>query len=165
MEPEVLMDGDHDLEKCLEVTEKTLHTVFNQLIQQNVILESLILKPNMILPGLRCSTQNSADEVADATINCFLKVVPAAVPGITFLSGGQSPELASARLNAMNLKYKLRLPWAVSFSFSRAIQQPALELWKGEESNVAAAQKALHHRAECNSAARHGLYNSSMEKV
>lgn len=163
VEPEVLMEGDHSLESCLEVTEKTLRSVFNQLSLQGVILESMILKPNMILPGLNCAKQEGVDEVADTTISCFLRVVPAAVPGIAFLSGGQSPELASARLNAMNLRYKSKLPWAVAFSFSRAIQQPAMEIWKGEENNVLIAQKALYHRAECNSAARRGLYVPSME--
>lgn len=163
VEPEVLMEGDHSLESCLEVTEKTLRSVFNQLSLQGVILESMILKPNMILPGLNCAKQEGVDEIADTTISCFLRVVPAAVPGVAFLSGGQSPELASARLNAMNLRYKSKLPWAVAFSFSRAIQQPAMEIWKGEENNVMAAQKALYHRAECNSAARRGLYVPSME--
>ena len=104
------------------------------------------------------------DEVADATVKCLLRTVPAAVPAIAFLSGGQSAELASARLNAMNLRFKSRLPWAVAFSFARAIQQPALELWKGQEANVPAAQQALFHRALCNQAARRGEYNEAMEK-
>jgi fructose-bisphosphate aldolase class I len=103
------------------------------------------------------------DEVADATVKCLLRVVPAAVPGIAFLSGGQSGELASARLNAMNVRFKLRMPWAVAFSFARAIQQPALQIWHGEESNVTAAQKALYHRAMCNRAARQGAYSPAME--
>lgn len=164
VEPEVLMDGDHTLERCREVTEKTLHTVFNQLYNQGVLLEGMILKPNMVLPGLKCSKQESVDEVADATVNCLLRTVPAAVPGIAFLSGGQSPELASARLNAMNLRFKNRLPWALTFSFSRAIQQPALDLWNGKEANVSGAQKALYHRAKCNKAARQGKYTSNMER-
>jgi fructose-bisphosphate aldolase, class I len=104
------------------------------------------------------------DEVADATVSCFLRAVPAAVPAIAFLSGGQSPELASARLNAMNVRFKSRLPWALAFSFARAIQQPALELWKGQEANVPAAQQALYHRARCNQVARRGEYNAAMEK-
>jgi fructose-bisphosphate aldolase class I len=128
------------------------------------MLEGVILKPNMILPGLSCPHQEGADEVADATVNCLLRTVPAAVPAIAFLSGGQSPELASARLNAMNLRFKSRLPWAVAFSFSRAIQQPALEIWKGQEANVLAAQQALYHRARCNQAARRGEYDAAMEK-
>ena len=158
VEPEVLMDGDHTMERCFEVTEQVLHTVFNQLYTQGVILEGMILKPNMIVPGLDCPTQESIDEVANATIKCLLNTVPAAVPGIAFLSGGQSPELASARLNAMNVLFKSKLPWEVSFSFGRAIQQPALEIWHGEYANVLAAQQALYHRANCNRAARRGEY-------
>jgi fructose-bisphosphate aldolase class I len=164
VEPEVLMDGDHTLERCFEVTEEVLREVFCQLYSQGVMLEGVILKPNMILPGLSCPHQEAADEVADATVNCLLRAVPAAVPAIAFLSGGQSPELASARLNAMNLRFKSRLPWAVAFSFSRAIQQPALEIWKGQEANVLAAQQALYHRACCNQAARRGDYSAAMEK-
>ena len=164
VEPEVLMDGDHSLARCLEVTEQVLHIVFGQLYKQGVILEGMILKPNMVVPGLNCSKQESIDNVADATIKCFLRVVPAAVPGIAFLSGGQSAELASLRLNAMNVKYKSQLPWEVAFSFARAIQQPALELWRGKETNVKEAQKALFHRAKCNLAARRGEYTMEMEK-
>jgi fructose-bisphosphate aldolase class I len=113
---------------------------------------------------LACPKQESIDEVADATVNCFLRAVPAAVPAIAFLSGGQSAELASARLNAMNIRFKSRLPWALAFSFARAIQQPALELWKGQDANVSAAQQALVHRARCNRAARRGEYFQAMEK-
>lgn len=135
------------------------------------MLEGTILKPNMVLPGLTCSQQESVDEVADATVNCFLRAVPAAVPGIAFLSGGQSGELASARLNAMNFRFKSRSPpvgqspspWALAFSFGRAIQQPALEIWQGKEANVSKAQQALLHRAKCNWAARRGEYNAAME--
>ena len=123
----------------------------------------MILKPNMVLPGLTCPKQETVDEVADATVRCLLRAVPAAVPGIAFLSGGQSGELASARLNAMNVRFKSRLPWALAFSFARAIQQPALEIWQGEEANVLAAQQALYHRARCNRAARRGEYNAAME--
>ncbi len=164
VEPEVLMDGDHTMERCFEVTEQVLHTVFNQLYKQGVVLEGMILKPNMIVPGLACKKQDSIDEVADATVKCLLRAVPAAVPGIAFLSGGQSPELASARLNAMNVRFKNKLPWELSFSFGRAIQQPALDIWNGNEKNVPEAQKALYHRAVCNRAARQGEYNSEMEK-
>jgi fructose-bisphosphate aldolase, class I len=164
VEPEVLMDGDHTLERCGEVTEEVLHSVFNQLYSQRVALEGMILKPNMVLPGLRCRTQATVDEVAEATVRCLLRAVPAAVPGIAFLSGGQSGELASARLNAMNAGFRSRLPWALTFSFARAIQQPALEIWQGRETNVATAQNALHHRANCNRAARRGEYNAEMEK-
>jgi fructose-bisphosphate aldolase class I len=164
VEPEVLMDGEHSLEQCYKVTDELLRTVFSQLFAQRVMLEGMILKPNMVLPGLACTRQETVDEVADATVRCFLRAVPAAVPAIAFLSGGQSPELASARLNAMNLRFKSRLPWAVAFSFSRAIQQPALEIWKGQDNNVVAAQEALYHRARCNQAARRGEYGAAMEK-
>jgi len=139
VEPEVLMDGDHTLEQCARVTEAALHTVFCQLYRQRVLFEGMILKPNMVLPGLTCPQQAAVDEVADATVRCLLRAVPAAVPGIAFLSGSQSGELASARLNAMNVRFKSRLPWALAFSFARAIQQPALEIWQGEEANVVAA--------------------------
>jgi fructose-bisphosphate aldolase class I len=150
----------------------------------------MILKPNMVLPGLTCPPQEEVKEVAvgeqryqvrladrqrnevedvgevaDATVRCLLRAVPAAVPGITFLSGGQSAELASARLNAMNVRFKSRLPWALAFSFARAIQQPALEIWRGKEAHVLAAQQALNHRALCNRAARRGEYNAGMEKT
>jgi fructose-bisphosphate aldolase, class I len=163
VEPEVLMDGEHTLARCCEVTEQVLRTVFNQLYTQRVMLEGMILKPNMVLPGLTCSQQAVVDEVADATVRCFLRSVPAAVPAIAFLSGGQSAELASARLNAINVRFKSRRPWALSFSFGRALQQPALEIWRGEEAHVPAAQKALFHRARCNQAARRGKYDSAME--
>jgi fructose-bisphosphate aldolase class I len=163
VEPEVLMEGGHDLERCREVTEEVLHSVFNQLYSQGVRLEGMILKPNMVLPGLTCPLQDKVDVVADATVKCLLRSVPAAVPGIAFLSGGQSGALASARLNAMNLRFKSRLPWALAFSFARAIQQPALEIWQGKAANVPAAQQALLHRAECNRAARRGQYSAAME--
>jgi fructose-bisphosphate aldolase class I len=164
VEPEVLMEGDHTLERCRVVTEEVLRTVFNQLYTQRVMLEGMILKPNMVLPGLTCLRQEGVDEVAGATVRSLLWTVPAAVPGIAFLSGGQSAELASARFNAMNVGSKSRLPWALAFSFARAIQQPALEIWQGKEANVLAAQRALYHRARCNSAARRGEYNAAMER-
>jgi len=165
VEPEVLMDGEHSLDRCREVTEEVLRTVFNHLYTQRVMLEGLILKPNMVLPGLACPLQESVDEIADATVRCLLRAVPAAVPGVAFLSGGQPGELASARLNAMNVRFKSRLPWAVAFSFARAIQQPALEIWRGKESNVVVAQQALSHRARCNRAARRGEYNAAMDEA
>lgn len=165
VEPEVLMDGDHTLERCYEVTSEALHTVFNHLYNQDVVFEHMILKPNMVISGNGCPQQASVDEVAEATIKCLLKNVPAAVQGIAFLSGGQSNELASAHLNTMNAKFGSQLPWPVTFSYARAIQQPALDLWKGQESNVSAAQQALVHRAECNSAARKGQYSPDMEKA
>ena len=170
IEPEVLMEGDHTLERCREVTQEVLRTVFHQLETQGVMLEGMLLKPNMVLSGLSCPDQETVEAVADATLTCLLRTVPAAVPGITFLSGGQSPELASARLNAMhlmnamNLRFRGRLPWAVAFSFARAIQQPALEIWHGEEANVQVAQRALLHRAECDRAARRGEYSAAMDQ-
>lgn len=163
VEPEVLMDGDHTLKRCFEVTEEVLRTVFNRLYMQRVMLNGMILKPNMVLPGLTCPKQETVDEVADATVRCLLQAAPAAVPGIAFLSGGQSAELASARLNAMNVRFQSRLPWALAFSFARAIQQPALEIWQGQEAHIQAAQQALLHRARCNQAARRGEYNAAME--
>ena len=163
VEPEVLMDGEHSLARCSEVTEEVLRAVFNHIYSQRVMLEGLILKPNMVLPGLTCPEQETVDEVADATVKCLLRAVPAAVPGIAFLSGGQAGELASARLNAMNVRFKSRMPWALAFSFARAIQQPALDIWHGKESNVLAAQQALYHRATCNRAARRGTYDATME--
>jgi fructose-bisphosphate aldolase class I len=184
------MEGGHTLARCGEVTEEVLRTVFNQLSIQRVMLEGMILKPNMVLRGLTCPEQQEVkevaigeqqyqvrltdreqdgledvDEVADATVRCLLRAVPAAVPGIAFLSGGQPAELASARLNAMNVRFKSRLPWALAFSFARAIQQPALEIWKGSKANVLAAQQALYHRARCNRAARRGEYTAAMERA
>jgi fructose-bisphosphate aldolase class I len=164
VEPEVLMDGEHTLARCCEVTEEVLRTVFNRLYEQRVMLEGMILKPNMVLPGLASPKQETVDEVADATVRCLLQAVPGAVPGIAFLSGGQSSELASARLNAMNVRFKSRLPWALAFSYARAIQQPALEIWRGEQGRALAAQEALYHRAWCNRAARRGEYEAAMEK-
>lgn len=165
VEPEVLMDGSHTLERCHDVTEQALRTVFNQLYSQRVMLEGMILKPNMILPGLTCPKQESLEAVVDATVKTLLRAVPAAVPGIAFLSGGQSAELASARLNAMNASFKSQLPWPLAFSFARAIQQPALEKWKGAEANVPAAQQALLHRARCDQAARRGDYIAAQDRL
>ena len=159
VEPEVLMEGGHSLARCAEITEETLHVVFAQLRSQGVLLEGMLLKPNMVLPGEACPKQESVDEVADATVSCLLRAVPAAVPGIAFLSGGQSAQLASARLNAMNARFKSRLPWALAFSYSRAVQKPALDAWKGEAAHVASAQQALVHRTRCNQAARRGDYD------
>jgi fructose-bisphosphate aldolase class I len=165
VEPEVLMDGSHDLKKCFDVTTKVLHVLFDQLFTQNVNLQAVILKPNMVLPGLSCARQASIDNVAEATISCLLQSVPPAVPGVAFLSGGQSPEMATAHLNAMHVKYKGKLPWALTFSFARAIQEPALELWKGKDENVKIAQQMLYHRASLDNAARRGEYKPGMEKV
>lgn len=163
VEPEVLMEGEHTMEQCHQVTEELLRAVFNQLYTQGVMLEGLILKPNMVLPGLSCSKQNTVDDVAEATLNCLLRAVPGAVAGIAFLSGGQSAELASTRLNAINSKLNLKRPWPLAFSFARAIQQPALEIWHGESKNIEAAQSALLHRAQCNKFARAGEYNANTE--
>lgn len=164
VEPEVLMDGNHSLHRCYEVTEHALKALFEALYYFRVDLQGIILKPNMVLPGKECSDKNSIDEVAAATVKCFLSAVPAAVPAIAFLSGGQSPQQASQHLNAINKDYKDRLPWIVAFSFARAIQQPCLEAWKGKDANVEIAQKLLYHRAKLSAAARRGEYKSSMEE-
>ncbi|HUH73011.1 MAG TPA: class I fructose-bisphosphate aldolase [Chitinophagales bacterium] len=163
VEPEVLMDGNHTIQKCYEVTEHVLKILFEQLYEFRVDLEGMILKPNMVIAGKDCPTQNSIDEVAEATVNCFLASVPAAVPVIAFLSGGQSPEEADAHLNAIHQNFKDQLPWIVSFSFARAIQQPALDIWKGEEKNVEKAQEMLFQRAKDSAAARRGVYHKAME--
>jgi fructose-bisphosphate aldolase class I len=190
VEPEVLMEGGHTLERCSAVTEEVLRNVFIQLNCQRVLLEGMILKPNMVLPGLTCppnqevkevgigeqqyqvrltdrqpDEEQDIDEVANITVKTLWRTVPAAVPGIAFLSGGQSAELASTRLNVMNLRFKSQLPWALAFSFARAIQQPALEIWRGKEANVPAAQQVLLHRAKCNRAARRGEYTGAMERT
>ncbi|MBL4678930.1 MAG: fructose-bisphosphate aldolase class I [Mucilaginibacter sp.] len=163
VEPEVLMDGDHSLQRCLEVTTEVLHAVFNALYEQHVAFEGMILKPNMVLPGSQAANQSSAKEIADATVQCFLRTVPAAVPGIAFLSGGQDAELATERLNAMHVQYDNVMPWALTFSFSRAIQQPALDKWAGDDANVTEAQKLLVNRARLNNLARRGEYTPQME--
>lgn len=163
VEPEVLMDGDHTLARCRDVTEATLHVVFDQLHGQRVLLEGMLLKPNMVLPGADAADPSGIEAVADATIGCFLRVVPAAVPGITFLSGGQPSKLASAHLNAMCVRFRGGMPWALAFSFARAIGQPALEIWAGQPANVAAAQQALFRRADCNRAARRGDYDTAAD--
>ena len=164
VEPEVLMDGSHTLERCAEVTQEVLRTVFRQLYMQRVILEGMLLKPSMVVPGVGCSQQESVDDIADATVNCLLRAVPAAIVGVAFLSGGQTAELASARLNAINIRYKRRMPCPLTFSFARAVQQPALEILRGEEANVARAQTALLHRANCNRAACRGEYTAEMDR-
>jgi fructose-bisphosphate aldolase class I len=165
VEPEVLMDGSHDLQRCLEVTGRVLRAVFNQLHIQRVLLEGIILKPNMVLPGEECPHQDGMEQVADATVRCFLRSVPAAVAGIAFLSGGQPGELACARLSAMNVRFASKMPWPLTFSFARAIQHPALDIWSGHDASVKAAQKSLLHRAKCSRAARRGEYNAAMEKT
>jgi fructose-bisphosphate aldolase class I len=164
VELEVLMDGSETLERCALVTEKALYEVFNQLIRQGVALEHLILKTNMILPGLNCSRQVSADQIAQASVQVLLRAVPAAVPGVAFLSGGQTGEAASTRLNLMNERYGGDVPWKLTFSFSRALQYPALQVWAGREKNKIAAQRMLLLRAKCNAAASTGTYLNEMEK-
>ncbi len=166
VEPEVLATGDETLETCRAVTEAVLQAVFDQLRRQQVALEGMILKPNMVTPGLARPAQDGVDAVAAATVDCLRRAAPAAVPGIAFLSGGQSDQLASARLNAMAILRKsadARLPWALSFSYGRALQRAALELWRGDPAQVPAAQRALLHRAQCNRAARQGEYTAQME--
>jgi fructose-bisphosphate aldolase class I len=162
VEPEVLMDGDHTIERSFEVTSRTLHAVFTELRDQRVHPEGMLLKPNMVLSGYECPEQASHDEVAAETIRCFERHVPAAVPGIVFLSGGQSDEDATANLNAMNALGEH--PWQLSFSYGRALQAPALKAWAGKEENVEAAQRAYYHRAKMNSAARTGMYAPEMER-
>jgi fructose-bisphosphate aldolase class I len=163
VEPEVLMDGDHTADRCMEVTETVLRSLFNALARHNVLLEGTILKPNMIVSGKKCATQASIAEVAEKTITVFKRTVPAAVPGIVFLSGGQSDELATAHLDAMN---KIgNLPWALSFSYGRALQAAPQKAWGGKAENVPAAQKAFAHRAKMNSLAALGKWDASMEKA
>lgn len=164
VEPEVLIDGDHSIERCYDVTQETLHTVFDQLYRQEVALDQMILKPSMVISGLESSAPASVEQVAEMTIRCLLNTVPASVPGVAFLSGGQSNEQASAHLNEMNAKYGDRCPWRVTFSYARAIQQPALDYWRGNDANVPHAQQLLLHRARCNSAASMGQYSPDMEK-
>jgi fructose-bisphosphate aldolase, class I len=162
IEPEVLMDGNHTLETCAVVTQTVLARLFAELANQRVALETLLLKPNMILAGKDCLDQPTVEQVADATITCLLRTVPPAVPGIAFLSGGQSPQQATERLRAMHEqfagRFAGRLPWAVTFSFSRAVQQPAVDAWRGQDVNVSVAQQALLDRVRANAAARRGQY-------
>jgi fructose-bisphosphate aldolase class I len=162
VEPEVLMDGDHTIERSFEVTSRTLHAVFTELRDQRVQPEGILLKPNMVLPGYECPQQATDEEIARETVRCFLRHVPAAVPGIVFLSGGQSEEEATSRLNAMNALGPH--PWKLSFSYGRALQAAALKAWGGKEENVEAAQRAYYHRAKMNSAAQTGTYAPDMER-
>jgi fructose-bisphosphate aldolase class I len=162
VEPEVLMDGGHSLEVCGEVTTRVLEVTFNALYRHRVALEGMLLKPNMVISGKKAPKQASAEEIADATVTTFLRTVPAAVPGIVFLSGGQSEKEATANLNAMNARHP-RLPWQLSFSYGRALQESALKAWKGKADGVAAGQAAYLKRSRCNGAARTGKYAASME--
>jgi fructose-bisphosphate aldolase class I len=161
VEPEVLMDGAHDIDRCELVTGAVLQAVFAELLAQAVAYEGMLLKPNMVLPGKDSGQSVTPEQVAEATLRCFRRVVPAAVPGIVFLSGGQGPQEATERLNAMN--QTSRQPWQLSFSFGRALQEPVLEAWQGKTDNVQKAQQRFYHRAQCNSAACRGSYSSKME--
>ncbi len=163
VEPEVLMDGDHTIERCGEVTARTLAAVFTALREQRVRFDQMLLKPNMVLPGQDCPVQASAQQVAEATVACLRDTAPASVPGVVFLSGGQTDVAATAHLDAMN-----RLgpqPWQLSFSYGRALQAPALQAWKGEPGNGPAARAAFYHRARLNGAARFGSYSDEMERT
>jgi fructose-bisphosphate aldolase, class I len=162
VEPEVLMDGDHTIERSFEVTSRTLHAVFTELRDQRVQPEGILLKPNMVLAGYDSPDQVSDEEIAHETVRCFRRHVPAAVPGVVFLSGGQSEEEATRRLNAMNAIGPH--PWKLSFSYGRALQAAALKAWQGKDENVEAAQRAYYHRAKMNGAAQTGLYAPEMER-
>jgi len=163
VEPEVLMDGAHSIERCFEVTAATLHTVFDALWDHKVLLEGMLLKPSMVVSGAASPGQAPVEAVAEATVRCLRRTVPAAVPGIVFLSGGQSDELATAHLNAMN-RLPEPSPWPLSFSFARALQAAPLAAWRGDATRVDDAQRAFLHRARCNSAARAGAYSAELER-
>ena len=161
VEPEVLIQGNHTIARCEEVTQATLSRVYFELQEHRVLLEGTLLKPSMVISGQDCPEQARAEEVAQATVRCFRRVVPAAVPGLVFLSGGQGPQQATENLNAMNALGAH--PWELSFSYGRALQDPPREAWKGEEARVPEAQKVFYHRAKCNGAARNGQYTAQME--
>ena len=163
VEPEILMDGSHTIEDSFIVTEEVLHSVFYELYGQNVLLEGMILKPNMVLSGYKCSEQASIDEVAEMTVTVLKRCVPSAVPGIAFLSGGQSNENATAHLNSMNKILGNHSPWNLTYSYGRALQAPSLNAWRGKEENVPVAQDAFYKRAKLNSLATKGDYSSDME--
>jgi len=165
LEPDVLMEGAHTLERCFVVTERVLRTLFRELSASQVMLKAVLLMPNMVLPGSTCPKQETVEEVAETTVRCLLGVVPPEVPGIAFSSSGQPEELASARLNAMNIEFQSRPPWVLTFSFARAVQTPALEIWRGDFANLYDAQQSLYHRVRCNQAARQGEYNLAMESA
>jgi fructose-bisphosphate aldolase, class I len=162
VEPEVLMDGSHGIERCEEVTGVVLHAVFHALFKQGVALEAMLLKPNMVIAGKECARAASVQEIATATLRCLRRHVPASVPGIVFLSGGQDERLATIHLNAIN-QLPGPKPWKISFSYGRALQDPALEAWHGRDENLVAGQQALYHRARCNGAASLGMYSDEME--
>ena len=164
VEPEVLMDADNNIERCYDVTEKTLSALFSTLKDQDVNIAHTILKTNMIISGKKCPVQANIEKVAEKTVECLLKNVPSELAGIVFLSGGQSAKLATAHLNAMNVNNK-DLPWPLSFSYGRALQEPCLKVWSGNSTNIEAAQKALLHRERCNGLACKGEYDSKMEEA
>ncbi|MEL6364810.1 MAG: class I fructose-bisphosphate aldolase [Pseudomonadota bacterium] len=163
VEPEVLMDGDHDVARCYEVTQYGLRVLYEELFTQRVALEGTVLKPNMVIAGAKCPQQAGVEEVAEKTVKCFRAAVPAAVPSIVFLSGGQSDEAATAHLNAMNAAYADQMPWALSFSYGRALQAAPLKAWGGEPENVPAAQAAFAHRAKMNGLAQLGDWSAKLE--
>jgi len=163
VEPEILMDGDHDINRCEETSRAVLESVFSGLREFHVHLEGILLKASMVLSGKHSPNQSPTKQIAETTIRTLRRVVPPAVPGIVFLSGGQSPEQATKNLNAMNALGKY--PWEISFSFARALQDPVLKRWLGSASNVAAAQKEFYHRAKCNSEARYGTYSEESEQA
>ena len=164
VEPEVLIDGDHSIERCHEVTEAVLHAVFAAIHRHKVLLEGMVLKPSMVLPGKSHATKATADQVATATVEVLRRNVPAAVPTINFLSGGQTPEEATANLNAMNKLFP-GLPWVLSFSYARALQDPAMQAWGGRKENIASAQRAFSQRIKMNSLARNGKWSPELEKA
>jgi fructose-bisphosphate aldolase class I len=164
VEPEVLMDGDHTIDRCEAVTEWTLNALYDALYLNKVVLEGSVLKPSMVISGNKCAQQANVNEVAERTIRTLKRTVPGAVAGIVFLSGGQSDELATAHLNAMNRMFAGKLPWPVSFSYGRALQAASLKAWKGNTANVASAQSALLHRSRMNSLACSGKYSDAEEK-
>ena len=165
VEPEVLMDGDHDIDRCYAVTEQTLKALFAELFEARVALEGTVLKPNMVIAGKKCAKQAGVEEVAEKTVRCFRAAVPAAIPSIVFLSGGQSDEDATAHLNAMNAQYRSFMPWALSFSYGRALQAAPLKAWGGKAENVAAGQRAFTHRARMNGLAERGEWSAALEKA
>ena len=164
VEPEVLMDGDHDIDRCFEVTEATLHRVFEELNRQNVLLEGILLKPNMVLSGKDAASRAGPEAVGEATGGCFKRAVPAAVPGIVFLSGGQSDDEATVNLNAINQRADAATPWELSFSYGRGLQATPLKTWGGDVARVPQAQQVFLHRARVTSAARDGVYSPDMER-
>ena len=162
VEPEVLMDGAHSIERCDEVTSNVLHAVFNALFDQKVSLEGMLLKPNMVISGIRCERQGALKEVALSTVRCLSRNVPCAIPGVVFLSGGQNHIAATEHLSAIN-QLNAPKPWKLSFSYGRALQDEALKAWQGRNENLKAGQRAFYHRAKCDSAAALGKYSAAME--